>query len=202
KNAEALALAAASLLLLAWAAWQLGPLPLALLPVAVVFLVLYPYTKRYTWLCHAWLGVTDGAAAAGGWIAVTGGFEAATWLLWLVVVFWMIGLDVIYATMDYDFDRQHGIQSIPRRFGIGPGLVIARWSHLLTWLLLVAVGVASGGAWPYYLGVAVMGGILLYEHAIVRPNDLRRANEAFFNANGWLALTMLAAVALDVAVRA
>jgi 4-hydroxybenzoate polyprenyltransferase len=198
---EALALAVVSLAVLSWAAWQLGPLPLTLLPIAVVFLVIYPYTKRFTWLCHAWLGVTDGAAAAGGWIAVTGAFETATWLLWLVVVFWMIGLDVIYATMDYDFDRRHGIQSVPRRFGIGPGLAIARASHLLTWLLLVAVGLAAGSAWPYYMGVAVMGGILLYEHAIVRPSDLRRANEAFFTANGWLAVTMLAAVALDVAVR-
>ena len=201
KPREAVALSVVSLVVLAVAAWLLGPLPLALLPVAVAFLVLYPYTKRFTWLCHAWLGVTDGAAAAGGWIAVTGRFEPAAWLLWAVVIFWMIGLDVIYATQDVDFDRAHGLKSIPQRFGVPRALAIARWSHALTWALLVLVGVAAGSAWPYYAGVVVMGAILLYEHAIVRPDDLRRVNEAFFSANAWLAGTMLLAVTLDVAAR-
>lgn len=198
---EGVVLSAASLAVLALAAWRLGPLPLALLPVAVAFLTLYPYTKRFTWLCHAWLGVTDGAAAAGGWIAVTGRFEPATWLLWLVVVFWMIGLDVIYATQDVGFDRAHGLRSIPARFGVARGLAVARASHALTFALLALTGLAAGSAWPYYLGVLVMGGILYYEHAIVRPEDLERVNEAFFSANAWLALTMLLAVSADVAVR-
>lgn len=199
---EGVLLSVVSLIVLAVAAWQLGPLPLALLPAAVVFLTLYPYTKRLTWGCHAWLGVTDGAAAAGGWIAVTGAFEPATWLLWLVVVFWMIGLDVIYATLDVDFDRAHGLHSIPARFGVAGGLAIARASHALTFVLLVLTGVAAGSAWPYYLGVAVMGGILWFQHSIVRPDDLKRVNEAFFGANAWLALTMLVAVVADVLVRA
>lgn len=191
-----------SLALLAFSAWQLGPLCLALMPIAVFFLIVYPYTKRFTWLCHVWLGVTDGAAAAGGWIAVTGRFDAGAWLLWLVVIVWMVGLDVIYATQDVDFDRRHGVQSIPARFGVPRALGIAKVSHLLTFLALVAVGVAAGAAWPYFVATLVMGGILAYEHAIVNPQDLGRVNVAFFDANMWLSLTMLAGVVVDVAWRA
>lgn len=199
--AQGVWLTLAGLLLLGVSAWQLNPLCLALMPVAVVFLVLYPYTKRFTWLCHLWLGITDGAAAAGGWIAVTGRFDAGALWLWLVVILWMVGLDVIYATMDFDFDRRNGVRSIPARFGIGPALRIAAVSHALTFLALLAVGWATGASWPYYLAALVMGAILLYEHRIVRPDDLGRANVAFFDANMWLALTMLAGVVLDVTWR-
>jgi 4-hydroxybenzoate polyprenyltransferase len=198
---EGVLLALGSLAVLAFAAAQLNPLCLALLPLAVVFLVLYPYTKRFTWLCHAWLGVTDGAAAAGGWIAVTGSFAPEAWLLWLVVIFWMIGLDVIYATQDVEFDVANGLHSIPQQFGVARALEIARLSHAVTWAFLIAVGIVAGSAWPYFVGVMVMGGILAYQHAIVKPDDLKRVNEAFFSANSWLALTMIASVILDLIVR-
>jgi 4-hydroxybenzoate polyprenyltransferase len=201
KPLEGILLALVSLAVLTFSAAQLNPLCLTLLPIAVVFLVLYPYTKRFTWLCHAWLGVTDGAAAAGGYIAVTGRFDAVAWLLWAVVIFWMIGLDVIYATQDFEFDRANGVKSIPQQFGIVRGLEIAKYAHAIMWVLLVLVGVAVGSHWVYYVGVVIMGGILFYEHRLVRPDDLARVNEAFFNANTWLALTMLAAVILDVIVR-
>ena len=199
--AQAWALVAVSLVVLVVAAAQLNPLCLLLLPLAVIFLIGYPYTKRFTWLCHAWLGVTDGAAAAGGWIAVTGEFAPGAWLLWLVVIFWMIGLDTIYATMDYAFDRANGIRSIPARFGIPRALQIAAVSHALTFVLLLAVGVATGASFWYYLAALAMGGVLLYEHRIVNPNDLARVNVAFFDANMWLALIMLAGVIADVTWR-
>lgn len=199
--AQAWALVAVSLVVMAFAAWQLGPLPLILMPLAVVFLIGYPYTKRFTWLCHAWLGITDGAAAAGGWIAVTGEFAPATWALWAVVIFWMIGLDVIYATMDYQFDRANGINSIPARFGIPAALKIAALSHALTFVLLLLTGFLAGGSVWYYLTALIMGGILFYEHRIVNPNDLTKVNIAFFDANMWLALTMLAGVIADVTWR-
>lgn len=198
---QAWGLAAVSLAVMAFAAAQLNPLCLALMPLAVLFLIGYPYTKRYTWLCHAWLGVTDGAAAAGGWIAVTGEFAPGAWLLWAVVIFWMIGLDVIYATLDYRFDLANGVKSIPARFGIPRALQIAAVSHALTFVLLLAVGVVTGASGWYYFAALVMGGILLYEHRIVNPEDLGRVNVAFFDANMWLALTMLAGVTLDVTWR-
>jgi 4-hydroxybenzoate polyprenyltransferase len=201
KPLEGVLLAIVSIVVLAFAAAQLNPLCLALLPLALVFLVLYPYTKRFTWLCHAWLGVTDGAAAVGGWIAVTGSFAPEAWLLWLVVIFWMIGLDVIYATQDVEFDIANGLHSIPQQFGVPRALEMAKLSHAVTWAFLLAVGIVAGSAWPYFVGVMVMGGILAYQHSIVKPNDLARVNEAFFSANSWLALTMILSVILELMVR-
>lgn len=122
-------------------------------------------------------------------------------MLWAVVIFWMIGLDVIYATMDRDFDVANGIRSIPARFGIPRALRIAAVSHALTFALLLLVGVVTGASVWYYLAALVMGGILLFEHRIVNPDDLARVNVAFFDANMWLALTMLAGVVVDVAWR-
>ena len=199
--AQAWALVGVSVVVLLFAAWQLNPLCVALLPLALIFLIGYPYTKRFTWLCHAWLGVTDGAAAAGGWIAVTGQFHPVAWALWAVVIFWMIGLDTIYATMDYAFDRANNIKSIPSRFGIPAALRIAALSHALTFGLLLLVGVLAGASVWYYLAALVMGAILLFEHSIVDPDDLGRVNVAFFDANMWLAVTMLLGVLMDVVWR-
>ena len=199
--AQAWALVGVSVLVLAFAAWQLNPLCAALLPLALVFLIGYPYTKRFTWLCHLWLGITDGAAAAGGWIAVTGEFAPPTWALWAVVIFWMVGLDVIYATMDYAFDRANGVRSIPARFGIPAALRISALSHALTFGLLLLVGVLAEASVWYYLAALIMGAILLFEHRIVDPDDLGRVNVAFFDANMWLALTMLLGVLLDTVWR-
>lgn len=198
---QATLLIVVSLGVLLLAASNLNPLTLKLLPVAVFFLIAYPYTKRFTWLCHVWLGVTDGAAAAGGWIAVTGRWDWAAIALWLVVVCWMVGLDVIYATQDLAFDRAHKVHSIPARFGLGRSLKIAAGAHALTFLLLLLTGLLAGAAWPYYLAAVVMGAILLYEHRLINPSDLTRVNVAFFDANMWLSLTMLLGVALDVAWR-
>lgn len=195
---QAWVLVGLSLVVLAYAAAQLNPLCLFMLPLAMIFLIGYPYTKRFTWLCHVWLGITDGAAAAGGWIAVTGEFSPVAFALWAVVIFWMIGLDVIYATMDRDFDLKHNINSIPARFGLSKALRIAALSHILTFILLLLVGFLANSSFWYYIAAFVMGGILLYEHRIVDPDDLQKVNVAFFDANMWLALTMLAGVLIDV----
>ncbi len=198
KPQTAIWLTVVSILVLIFATAQLNMLVLALLPIALLFLIGYPYTKRFTWLCHLWLGVTDGAAAAGGWLAVTGTWDWGAIVLWLVVIFWMIGLDVIYATQDHEFDTQNGVQSIPARFGIGPALKIAAASHLITFLLLLLSAWVIGTSWVFVLAVLVMGGILFYEHRLVRPDNLLKVNIAFFDANGYLALTMLIGAILDV----
>lgn len=199
--AQAWTLVVISLVVLLFAAWQLNPLCLMLLPLAMIFLIGYPYMKRITWLCHLWLGITDGAAAAGGWIAVTGSFHPVAWALWAVVIFWMVGLDTIYATMDYAFDRANNIKSIPAKFGIPGALDIAAISHALTFVLLIAVGVLAGASVWYYLAAVLMGAILLFEHRITDPNDLGRVNVAFFDANMWLAITMLLGVLMDTVWR-
>jgi len=180
KPGETLALALLGLLLLVYAGLNLNPLTARLLPVAVFFLVFYSYTKRFTWLCHYVLGLTIGAAAAGGWIA---------------------GFDILYATQDYAFDRAHGVKSIPARFGIPQALRVARASHLLAWLAFLWAGVSYGAGPLYYLGLLLVGGLLLLEHRLVSPEDLSKVEVAFFQANVGVSLGMFLFIVLDLLAR-
>ena len=177
------------------AAWQLGPLCLALAPIALVFLVGYSYTKRFTWLSHWILGFTDGAAAAGAWIAVRGTMEGPAWLLWLAVTVWIAGFDLLYACQDVEFDRREGLHSVPARFGIPAALQAARVCHVLTSLALAAVGWSLGLGVLYWIGWFVVSGLLVYEHSLVSATDLSKLDMAFFNVNGYISvITFVAAV--------
>jgi 4-hydroxybenzoate polyprenyltransferase len=200
--------AAMALVVLAGAAWMLNPLAFYLFPGALIFLIGYAYTKRFTWLCHYVLGFTDGLAPMGAWVAVTGSlFTAAdlpAWLLLAIVTFWIGGFDIIYACQDVGFDRRVGLQSIPARFGLKRGLQVAAASHILTVLLLVILGLIStptfpsGLAWPYWVGVIAVAGLLLYEHSLVKPHDLSKLGMAFFNVNGYISITIFVATLLAV----
>lgn len=200
KPAEVLALAVVGLLLLTLAAYNLNPLTAQLLPVAVFFLVGYSYTKRFTWLCHFWLGLTIGAAAAGGWIAVSGAFEPALFALWASTAFWLAGFDILYATQDYQFDRENGIYSVPARFGLPTALRIAQVCHALTFGFFLLTGLLSSTGWPYFVGVLAVGAVLWYEHQLVKPDDLSRVDQAFFQANVVVSLGMLGVILLDMLV--
>jgi len=200
KPSEVVVLAMVGLLCLTLAAFYLNPLTAQLLPVAVFFLVGYSYTKRFTWLCHFWLGLTIGAATAGGWIAVTGAFEPALFALWAGTTFWLAGFDILYATQDYTFDRENGIYSVPAKFGIPTALRVAQICHALTWGFFLLTGILHGSGWIYYLGVAFVGVVLLYEHQLVKPNDLSKVDRAFFQANVAVSLGMLVFVLLDTLV--
>ena len=189
------------LLLLVYAGLNLNPLTARLLPVAVFFLVFYSYTKRFTWLCHYVLGLTIGAAAAGGWIAVTGSFAPTAYALWAGVGLWIAGFDILYATQDYAFDRAHGVKSIPARFGIPQALRVARASHLLAWLAFLWAGVSYGAGPLYYLGLLLVGGLLLLEHRLVSPEDLSKVEVAFFQANVGVSLGMFLFIVLDLLAR-
>jgi len=189
------ALAAVGAALLLVAAAMLNPLCLALAPVALVFLVGYSYTKYFTWASHWILGLTDGMAAVGGWIAVTGRVEPPALVLWFALTVWIAGFDLLYACQDVDFDRAHGLHSVPARFGVAAALRWARVHHALTALALAALGGLTGLGWPYWLGWALIVGLLAWEHALVRPDDLSRLDLAFFNVNGAIALIALVAVA-------
>ena len=194
--------ALASLVILGFAAWQLHPLAFALFPGALIFLVGYAYTKRYTWLCHYILGFTDGLAPMGAWVAVRGSlFTAAdlpAWILLAVVTFWIGGFDVIYACQDVEFDRQAGLHAIPARFGIRRALQVAAISHVLTVLLLAWLGVISGLGWAYWLGVIAVAALLWYEHSLVQPDDLSKLGIAFFNINGYISVAIFLATSLAV----
>jgi 4-hydroxybenzoate polyprenyltransferase len=192
---------AVALLVLAFAAWQLNALTLKLLPGALLLLIGYSYTKRFTWLSHWVLGATDGLAPAGAWVAVRGAVDPPAWLLWLAVTLWIAGFDLIYACQDTEFDRETGLYSVPARFGNAVALRLAQANHLLTVLALAAVGILMSLGWVYWLGLAAVAGLLVYEHSLVSPTDLSRVNLAFFTINGYIALTIFAAALLDVTLR-
>jgi 4-hydroxybenzoate polyprenyltransferase len=180
------------------AVWQLDPVVRWLWPIPVAAFVLYPYTKRFTWLCHLALGLSTGLAPLGAWLAVTGDADPAPFLLWLAVALWIGGFDVIYATGDVEFDRREGLHSLPSRFGIGPALLVTRVCHLLAVVLLIAVGVTLGLGPAYYLGLAVVAALLGYENSIVSADDLSRVNVAFFTLNGVISVVFLTGVLADV----
>ena len=186
------AVAGAGLMFLA--AFMLNPLCLALAPLALVFLVGYSYTKRFTWTSHWILGFTDGIAAAGGWIAVRGAFDAPAFVLWFTLTVWIAGFDVLYACQDVDIDRAQGLHSVPARFGIAAALVTARVNHVLTAAALAVLGWLAGLGLLYWAGWLAVLGLLAYEHALVSPRDLSRLDLAFFNVNGYIAVIVLVAV--------
>jgi 4-hydroxybenzoate polyprenyltransferase len=188
------ALAGVALLVLVLAAWQLNTFVLALLPGALLLLVGYSYTKRFTWASHWILGITDGMATAGAWAAVTASLaHPAPWLLWLTVTVWMAGFDIIYACQDVDFDRAEGLHSVPARFGIATALRVARANHVLTVVALAAAGWSLGLGWPFWAGVAAVAALLWYENSLVKPGDLSRVNVAFFNVNGYISVLIFVA---------
>jgi 4-hydroxybenzoate polyprenyltransferase len=189
----AVAAAAAGVLLLL-SAYMLNPLCLALAPLAVLFLVGYSYTKRFTWLSHWILGFTDGIAAAGGWVAVRAAFAPPVYVLWFALTVWIAGFDLIYACQDVEFDRQNRLHSVPARFGIPAALAAARACHVLTIAAFALLGGMMGLGLLYWLGVAVVAGLLVYEHSLISPDDLSRLDVAFFNVNGYIAVILFLSV--------
>ncbi|MFC5699887.1 UbiA-like polyprenyltransferase [Cohnella faecalis] len=198
KSAEVLLFIVVSFVLLFWAASQLNTLAVKLLPVAVFMTVIYSYTKRFTWLCHVVLGLTIGLAPLGGWVAVTGEVTWTSIILYLTVALWTAGFDIIYACQDIDFDRKEGLHSIPSRFGIAGGLSIARMMHALTALGFALLLVLTDLSWWYFAGIVISGALLLYEHRLVKPNDLSKLNAAFFTMNGILSAVVFAFTFIDL----
>jgi 4-hydroxybenzoate polyprenyltransferase len=198
---QVLVFCAVSLAVFALAVSQLAPITRWLAPIPVVAFVIYPYLKRYTPLCHLWLGAVDGLAPVGAWVAITNTVDWQPFLLGGVVCFWIAGFDVIYATMDLEHDRREGLHSIPADWGLATALKVTRLFHALAVVFMVLAGIAFDTGAIYYLGVAICAVLLAYENAIVKPNDLSRVNAAFFNVNAILAGIYLLAVIGDVAVR-
>jgi 4-hydroxybenzoate polyprenyltransferase len=180
------------------AAASLGRLCLALSPIVLGLVLGYSFTKRFTWLCHLFLGLAIGIAPAGAWIAVRGDLGAPA--IWLVaaVTTWIGGFDILYALSDREFDRGAGIHSIPARFGVPAALLISALLHLGTVVALIAAGHSAGLGTIYFAGVAAVVAIFAYEHSIVRPSDLSRVDVAFFNLNGYVSLVYLLATLAQV----
>ncbi len=197
---EAWLLVTGSFALLLLAAWRLNPLCLLLSPVAISFLVLYSYCKRFTSLAHVVLGLCLAAAPIGAWIALRGDVGWPVVVLGLAVLFWVAGFDIFYALQDFEYDRAVGLHSIPSRFGIERSFQIVRLFHLIMVLLLVTLAFSTGLGLIYLLGVAVVTALLTYEHLLVRPDDLSRLDAAFFNMNGYISITIFAFTLVDALV--
>ncbi|MBZ4653005.1 MAG: 4-hydroxybenzoate polyprenyltransferase [Peptococcaceae bacterium] len=187
-----------SFLLLIYATYRLSPRHLIYLPVIILILTGYSYTKRFTWLCHLVLGIAIGFAPMGGWIGVTQSMQLETFILGLVVAFWIAGFDIIYATQDLEFDRQYGLYSMPVTFGLKKALFVAKLFHVVVVLLLVSLYSLLDLGWWYLAGVFVTNLLLHYEHSIISPQDLSRVNVAFFNINGLISIQLLVFTLLDV----
>jgi 4-hydroxybenzoate polyprenyltransferase len=180
------------------AAWALNPLCLELAPLALALVFFYSYTKRFTTFSHLVLGFSLGVAPAAAWIGVTGSLDPR--ILWLTaaVTFWTAGFDVIYSCQDYEFDRAAGLHSLPRRFGIAGALWIARLFHVVMVGCLLALATSFDLGWLSLAGIAAVILLLLYEHSLVRPNDLSRVNAAFFTMNGWVSVLFFVFWAADM----
>jgi 4-hydroxybenzoate polyprenyltransferase len=189
---------AASAALFLFAAWMLNPLSFILAWPALLILLGYSYTKRFTWLSHFILGLCLGMTPLAGWIAVKGTIELVPILFSLGVLFWTAGFDVIYACQDHEVDRREGLHSIPVRFGVKGSLVISALLHAATAIFFCAAGLLAGLAWPYWTAFAAALAFLAYEHAIVKPTDLSRVNTAFFTANGFISIAMAAGTFIAV----
>jgi 4-hydroxybenzoate polyprenyltransferase len=194
---EAWVFTVAALCLLVLATFFLAPITRVLWPLVVLGFVVYPYTKRFTWLCHLALGVANGLAPGAAWVAVTGDVSWTPALIWAGAAFWVAGFDVIYALLDRDFDLENRINSLPVRFGIGPALVVSRVWHALSVVFLVAFGAAAGLGVVYYLGVLVVAWLLFYEQSLVREDDLSKLNVAFFTMNGVISAIFFVFVLFD-----
>ena len=180
------------------AARALNPLCLDLAPLALAVVFVYSYTKRFTSLSHLVLGFALGIAPAAAWIAVTGGFDLR--ILWLTaaVMFWTAGFDVIYSCQDYDFDCREGLFSLPRRFGIATALKLSKLFHFAMVACLASLVIQFQLGWLSLAGIAVVIGLLLYEHSLVKADDLSRVNAAFFTVNGYVSVLFFVFWAADI----
>ena len=191
-------LVAVSAGLLVSAAYMLNPLAFALSPLALIAVLTYSYSKRFTSFSHLWLGLCLGIAPVGAWVAVRGEIGFAPMVLSAAVMLWTAGFDIIYSLQDLDFDRKTGLISLPARIGPGRALLVSRLFHTGTVALLARFGVLCGMGTFYYAGVVLAALSLAYEQSIVSANDISRVNAAFFTANGFVSLVVLAFVAADV----
>ena len=182
-------------------AWQLNELCFFLSFPTLAILLSYSYTKRFTTLSHLVLGLAVGCAPLAAWLAIRGEFAWPPVLLSAAVMFWVAGFDLIYALQDVEFDRKAGLFSLPARFGVAPALRVSTLFHLATVLLLTGTAILTNLGWIAFGGIAIVAGILYWEHRLVTPEDLSRINVAFFNLNGYISILLLLTFAGDILIR-
>ena len=191
-------------LLFMYSAWQLNPVCGWLSPLALGWVLSYSYTKRFTRWSHIVLGVSLSIAPVGGYLAIAGQWSDPAWVLLVLaaaVASWVAGFDILYALQDETFDVAQGLHSIPVAFGAERAVRISQALHAITVVSLVAVGWGTGAGWLYGAGVVVAASLLLYEHSLVKPNDLRRLDAAFFTMNGVISIAFFVFVLAERLMR-
>lgn len=192
KKKEVILFSAVCFLVMLFGAWQLNWLCLALSPVALFLLIIYSYTKRFTFLCHLVLGVTCACAPVGAWLAVTGELAWTPLLMGAANTLWVAGFDIIYGSQDYEFDVANGLHSIPAKFGVKNGLRIAMAFHILTLVFLVGIGLlAPQLGILYFIGVALIAGLFVAEYVMVSPTNLTNVNIASYSVNQLVSVVLL-----------
>ena len=187
-----------SFALLVFAAWKLNPLAFRFSPLAIFLVCFYSYTKRFTAMAHLFLGLAIGAAPVAAWIAVTGEISLSALVLGLSVLTWIAGFDVLYALQDLEYDRQAGLHSIPVRFGIARSLILAKILHLnslICWIVLWHLQQLNA---IFLAGVLICAVLLIWEHRLIRKDDLSKLNMAFFNMNAVISVTLFFALSFDI----
>ncbi len=180
------------------AVYNLAPICRYLWPFVVVPFVIYPYTKRFTWLSHFVLGLCLGLAPIGAWIAVTNSYGPEPFLIGAAVLLWVAGFDILYAIQDIDFDRRHRLLSIPARFGISKSLALTKLLHAVSIGLFLLSGARLHLGIFYFAGIVIAAFLLAYENSLIRPNDLSKLNLAFFTMNGIISVIMFCFVVIEV----
>jgi 4-hydroxybenzoate polyprenyltransferase len=180
------------------ATYFINPICLYLSPVALFVILFYSYTKRFTALCHLVLGVGLSLAPIGAFLAVTGAFAFIPILFSLAVIFWVSGFDIIFALQDVDFDQSQKLHSIPAVLGVTKALKVSELLHVLSATCVIAAGYMGNFSWLYWVGIAVFVGMLIYQHLIVKPNDLSKVNIAFMTANGIASVVFAVFVITDL----
>jgi 4-hydroxybenzoate polyprenyltransferase len=183
------------------AVYNLAPICRYLWPIVIIPFVIYPYTKRFTWLSHFVLGLCLGLAPVGAWIAITNSVGADPFLIGAAVLFWVAGFDILYAIQDINFDLRHKLHSIPARFGIKASLFVTRLLHVISIAVLVWLGSRLNLGLFYFIGILVTAFLLAYENSLIKPDDLSRLNVAFFTVNGIISVVMFFFVAIDIISR-
>ena len=196
--AEASAFVFLAALLLVFAAYKLNKLCFYLSPVALAVVFFYSFTKRFTWLSHIFLGLGMGLAPVGAWLGIAGQFSLVSILLGLTVVAWGAGFDIIYSCQDLGYDDEIGLFSMPRALGVKKALVISAVLHAVAFVLLLSLKFILPLGSIYLLGLALVAVMLIYQHAIVKPNDLNRLNFAFFNLNAYMSVGLFLFTLIDV----
>ena len=195
---EILVFVAICFLVMVFAAWRLNTICLILSPIALFLMIIYSYTKRFTWACHIVLGITSAAAPVGAWLAVTGKISLLPLVMGVANTLWVAGFDIIYGAQDYDFDTKNGIHSIPARFGVKNALLISRGFHVIALISLLIVGLLTPALGViYYLGLVIIAILFVIQHKMVSPDNLKNVKVASYNVNQVISIVFLITGLID-----